>query len=316
MSDTLVSKKPWTFKIYSAFIQNTTPELRRQGKKLRHLSFEAISLYNYLSSFASKTSPVPFPSMATIRFDTGWGISTIKKYRRELEQIGLLERGQRKERGRWSSNLYTLNDPAPPSTTFSSVEKQPTEKSSTDFQPSAFETTKKYQCTERGTSAGEDRHEVPDPSSRSTAFGGPAAAAEEPPSAEDGGEAPEPPVSAAKRAESLIQSYREWGTAAQLPVSVVPREREAVTAYFQDNPSMTARELTAIMISAWVMEETVRQGTDHELYWHCRLKSKRLLTFIKHLPEIMDELEWTGTQKRIEKIERIAQEKFLLRKAA
>src|SRR5437879_2244344 len=120
MSDTIESKKPWSFKVQSQFIQNTTSALRKRGNRLRKLSFEARCLYIYLSSFASKNSPVPFPSIYTIRFDTGWGVSTIKKYRRELEEAALLSRRQRKEGGRWSSNLYTLLDPQATPTGFES----------------------------------------------------------------------------------------------------------------------------------------------------------------------------------------------------
>jgi hypothetical protein len=167
MPDTIESKKPWSFKVYSQFIQNTTHELRKRGKRLRELSFEARCLYIYLSSFASKNSPVPFPSMATIRFDTGWGISTIKKYRRELQDAGLLELDQRKENGRWRSNLYTLRDPILPTKTFSSAKKQPATKQPAKEQPAEKKPTKKYQYNGRSAEP-EKNHEVENSTSSNT----------------------------------------------------------------------------------------------------------------------------------------------------
>lgn len=63
-------------------------------------------------------------------------------------------------------------------------------------------------------------------------------------------------------------------------------------------------------------EGSTTPGTDHEVFWHCNMKSKRIKTFMEFLPAIQDELEWQGTAKRIAKAYRKAEETFLRKAAA
>ncbi len=117
-------------------------------------------------------------------------------------------------------------------------------------------------------------------------------------------------------AEQFIQDYRAWGKAAQITPTVVQEDRQALQQFFADNDHITPAELIAIMLAAWMMNNTITPGTEsHEAYWHCRRMSKRIKTFVQYLPTIQDELEWKG-QPQAEKIMRIAHQRFLQQKAA
>ncbi len=62
-----------------------------------------------LKSYASKTSPNPFPGRFTICQMMGIGINTFKKYRRELEVNGWLQRENRRlENGDFGGSVYTI----------------------------------------------------------------------------------------------------------------------------------------------------------------------------------------------------------------
>lgn len=306
--------KSWEFKVRSEFIQGTTHKLRARGRKTVALSFEARALFIYLDSFASKNSPVPYPSMETIRFDTGWGVSTIQKYRRELQNAGYLELRQGTWNGRFSSNLYTLIHSLDPMAAKQSVEKQSTEPQPADLQSADHKSTKRYHSDGRGTSVdSEDRHEVLQPgSSRNTPPSARAAAADEStPSATQSGVSPEPPGPRSK-AVKFIQDFRHWGKAARIPATLIPTEQEALIAFFRDNEEITAQHLGAIMLAAWMMEDKkITPGTEtHEAYWHCMRKSKRIKTFLQFLPNIQDELEWKGDDQQIERVYRCAEKRF------
>ena len=74
----------------------------------RNLSATAKLLYAYLSSFAGADN-FCFPSKEKIMFDLGLSQGTISKYLKELVQHGLVSVSQKKEGGRFSHNLYSLN---------------------------------------------------------------------------------------------------------------------------------------------------------------------------------------------------------------
>lgn len=69
-------------------------------------------LWICLKSYASKTSPNPFPGRHTLCQMLDVGISAFKKYRRELEQNGWLQReDKRHENGDFGGSIYTLMVP-------------------------------------------------------------------------------------------------------------------------------------------------------------------------------------------------------------
>lgn len=65
-----------------------------------------------LKSFASKTSPHPFPGRHTVCKMMDIGVNSFKKYRKELELNGWLERmDRRNQNGDYAGNIYTLMVP-------------------------------------------------------------------------------------------------------------------------------------------------------------------------------------------------------------
>lgn len=76
--------------------------------KDKALSIEAKAIYAYLASYsgAGKTS---FPSVSLVCGDLGISRQRFNKYRKQLEDAGLLTVTQVKNKGVFSHNVYTLN---------------------------------------------------------------------------------------------------------------------------------------------------------------------------------------------------------------
>ena len=76
--------------------------------KDKSLSIEAKAIYAYLASYsgAGKTS---FPSVSLVCGDLGISRQRFNKYRKQLEDAGLLTVTQVKNKGVFSHNVYTLN---------------------------------------------------------------------------------------------------------------------------------------------------------------------------------------------------------------
>jgi hypothetical protein len=291
-SDTLQSrKKRWHFSVEKDFVCDS------------RLSPMARMLYLVLTSYASPTSPVPFPGMRTLSTILQCTEDTIRKYRVELERNNWLEVERRRDGlNKWLNNAYILLDgpddpgamPKKPDMAFSGHGKNPSR-----VKPGV----KSTQVLKEETSEAKSNQQEQYRASGDGAAGG----GDSTPSAISG------PRSSA---EKFIQEYKTWGRAARISATVVPAERTALQEFFADN-EITPAELTAIMLAAWLMDSTaITPGTEnHQAYWHCRVKSRRIKTFIQFLPNIQDELEWKG-QPQAEKIMRIAQQRFLQQKAA
>jgi hypothetical protein len=262
-------------------------------------------LYLVLMSYASPTSPVPFPGMRTLSAILQSTEDTIRKYRQELELAKWLVVERRRDgQHKWLNNAYILLDgpedaeamPKKPDMAFSGHGEKPTRP-----KPGIKSTQVLKEETKEEKSNQQEQYR---------ASGDGAAAAQSTPSANFAG-----PRS---KAEKVIQDFRSWGKAAKLTATVVPDERNALQEFFTDNPDTTPVELTAIMLAAWMMDgDEITPGTKtHEAYWHCRLKSKRIKTFLQFLPNIQDEMEWSSDPQRIEKVYRVANHRFIQQKAA
>jgi hypothetical protein len=141
------------------------------------------------------------------------------------------------------------------------------------------------------------------------AFGGGAAAADPTPSATLSGPR--------NQAEKFIQAYKQWGKAAKIVHTVVPKEREALVSFFTDNPEVSQEELTAMMLCAWMVPRDLKtEESDFNPFWFCQYKSQRIETFIENVIKIGEETNWTPSAKLIDKQYRLAEQKFLHQKAA
>jgi hypothetical protein len=301
-TDTLHSrKKKWHFSVEKDFICDRT------------LSPVARMLYLVLMSYASPSSPVPFPGMRTLSTILQCSEDTIRKYRQELELAKWLVVERRRDgHQKWLSNAYILLDgpddagaiPKKPDMAFSGDGENPT-----PLKPGI----KRGTSTERSEPQKQPKAKTNSSSNTGPSGADAAAAADSTPAATQAGETPAPPPpSADSKAETFIQEFRHWSEEAKMSSSVVPRERQAAVEFFSNNQKFTPRELIAIMLSAWIMQQSVTPGTNHEVFWHCRVKSKRIKTFLDFLPNIQDELEWSGSEKRIERSYRLAQKQFSL----
>jgi hypothetical protein len=116
-------------------------------------------------------------------------------------------------------------------------------------------------------------------------------------------------------AEKFIQEYKTWGKAARKTATVVPAERAALQEFFTNNPEVTPRELTALMLCAWLVPADRKvEGTDFNPFWHCNHKSKRISSFLEWLPKIQEETGWN--ERMTSRQYQSAAERFLQQKAA
>lgn len=261
-------------------------------------------LYLVLMSYASPTSPVPFPGMRTLSTILQCSDDTIRKYRVELEDANWLAVEQRRDgHSKFLSNAYILLDgpedagamPKKPDTAFVGIgEKRSPLKPDTKS------------CTITGEE--QPNHEVKkNQQQQYRASGDGAGAVESTPSATQG------PRSSA---EHFIQNYKSWGKAARInSTTVVPDERKALQEFFTDNPEISDRELFAIMLCAWRMPSDRKlEDTEYNPFWHCNHRSKKIASFIKNLSKIQEETAWEA--KLTEKQYQLAEQKFLQAKAA
>jgi hypothetical protein len=292
------------------------------------LSFPARFLWILLKSYASPSSPVPYPGfetlahfMSSFRKDRHTKATerkpmdedTLRKYRQELVDKGfLIVERIRNGFAEWENNRYILMD-GDPHPDFSGLEK-----SGAGGHPGRCGTGAKevplqeeVPAKRRGTSSSSSTL----PSARATA------ATKSTPSAAQSGDTPEPPTpdpGPRRKTDSFIKLFKYWARQAGIINTVVPQERDDLQAFFTDNEDTTPEQLFAIQVTAWMMKEgEITPGTeDHEAFWFCRLKSKRIATFIQHLPQIMDELEWAGGKAQVDAAMAAAHRKYVHKKAA
>jgi hypothetical protein len=116
-------------------------------------------------------------------------------------------------------------------------------------------------------------------------------------------------------AEKFIQDFKQWGRAARITATVSSVERASLQEFFSLNPEITPRELTALMLCAWIMpkDQTVA-GTDYNPFWHCNHKSRKVSGFIEFIHKIQEETDWAAS--KMDKVYRLADQQFLQQKAA
>lgn len=303
-------KKPWRFTVESDFIRGA------DGGNGKRLSAMARMLYLIIQSYVGPNSPVPFPKVTTIAHYMGVGTDTLRRYTAELVEGNWLRVEQR--RGGWNqfgSNSYILLDGEP------YVENPCTDNPLTAkpcaADPSTADTRTKSTQVKCVPSVKERNHEVKRRTSSNTVAPSAAPGAAAAPEFNlAGATAPAPPgASPEAKAEGFIRMFRDWGTTVGLPVSITPRDTEAVVGFFEDNTDYKPGNLFTIMLAAWMMDpEAMQEGTDRKMYWFCTKKGRRVLTFMKHLTEIQDELGWRGVPDQIKKVQETAHKRFVVKK--
>jgi hypothetical protein len=313
------------------------------------LSFQARFLWILLKSYASPSSPVPFPGfetlayfMSSFRKDKKSGEieskkmdeDTLRKYRQELiDRNFLIVERVRNGFAEFENNRYVLLDGSNPH-----PENPGPEEALAGRSPGRLNTgAKSTHSNKEGTqtpAARQARCEAPKTRSSNTSpsASAAAAAARSLPAATGAG-APDPRQdlkageervveeegldtgsSPESKAERFVKEFKEWAKHAGLSTSITPRDREAVIEYFQDNEEMSVRHLMAIMLCAWQMDPvTAEDEAGRDRYWYSNKKARRVFTFMKHLTEVQDELNWTGTEESIEKSLSAANKRFCVK---
>lgn len=314
-------KKPWTFAVESNFIRNT------------QLSLQCRALYLILQSYLGPKCAAPWPKINTLISYANVQEDTLRGYLKDLVHYGWLRiEHRRKEFSRFDSNVYILLDGDPdvkhprPKDKKSAFGKPSSENRGTAF-PSEVPPSladRGYKCTHVKSTKikeGTKRPFGPRSTSSNTAPSGtvPAPPAVLSPSAPSlGPQAPNPAGteedSPEKKAHRFISNFRGWAECAELPSSVSQKDKEVVQAFFQDNPKEPVRDLTAIMLAAWMMDETAlvdEKDQSRLRFWYCAMKSRRLVTFIKHMSEIQDEICWRGEEEQKTKVFRKAKKRWV-----
>jgi hypothetical protein len=119
MQNRLAYKGDWSFSVRKDFVLNP------------NISIGAKMLYIALRSFCAPDGDTAFPSSKTLAASLGVSRETVFKYAQELERLGLLERTQQQEGGRFTHTLYTLFDTDSPCRKKPCTEKPVAEKSDT-----------------------------------------------------------------------------------------------------------------------------------------------------------------------------------------
>lgn len=102
------------------------PKLVMQDKRL---SIEAKAIYSYFCSYAG-AGDTAFPSIRKICYDLGISEERYRKHFKTLLFCGYITVEQKKEKGRFSRNIYTLNDKPKEDNT---IKTPYTEKQGTEF---------------------------------------------------------------------------------------------------------------------------------------------------------------------------------------
>jgi hypothetical protein len=310
------------------------------------LSFQARFLWILLKSYASPSSPVPFPGfetlayfMSSFRKDKKSGDieskkmdeDTLRKYRQELiDRNFLLIERVRNGFAEFENNRYVLLDGSGPHPENPGPEVSGPSKSPGRSNTGAKSTHINKEETQVAA-PGKNRCEAPKTSRSNTSpSASAAAAAAVSPSASSGAAAPAPPrrddfgvegvdwtdqkSSPALKAERFVKGFKEWAVDAGISPSVTPRDKEAVIEYFQENEEMTVRHLLAIMLGAWQMDP-LDEGDDagRQKYWYSNKKARRVFTLMKHLTEIQDEINWNGTEEQITRVLTAANKRFCIK---
>ena len=104
------------------------PKMVMQDRDL-HINSKAI--YAYFCSFAG-TGSCCFPTRKKICYDMGISNDTLSKYLKQLTEKGYISCEQKKEHGKFSHNIYTLNSTILPCPKTSDTENAVYDKSDTN----------------------------------------------------------------------------------------------------------------------------------------------------------------------------------------
>jgi hypothetical protein len=260
-------------------------------------------LYLVIDSYSSKSSPVPFPSIALLCRILCCKEETYRKYRKELESRGLLRVERHRGAGmKFERNRYYLLDgdenvekPSP---------KKPTmEKIDDGKKPSRPNTTTKS-TQDLKIDHSQRRHEVPKPERENAAgaaqppspclspsgtYAPPSAPQKAPPSAPQKAPPAAPRGTPAEETGKLLTEWSKWyGWFYQEAFFVDVKQKKVVQAFFADNPDMTARELMAIALRAWHQAHEF----DTETHWWCIYRSQLPANLVSGLADILGETGW------------------------
>jgi hypothetical protein len=292
-SDTLQSrKKSWHFSIEKDFVCDES------------LSPMARMLYIILMSFASPTSPVPFPGMRLLGRLLHCTEDTVRKYRKELEQHAWIDVEHRRDgHNKFSRNAYILLDGPEPG----AVPKKP---GMENFSVGEIGSRKNTGIKSLPVGEEETREAKSHKQQQYRASG-------------DGGDADDVPTPSAVKgprssAETFIKNFKEWGKEARITATVIPAERTALQEFFTDNPEVTpyGSELFALMLCAWIVPVDLKvEGTDYNPFWHCNQKSKRMPD-LPGVPASDHRKRPTGLARMIAKQYRLPQERCSLQQKA
>ena len=129
------------------------------------------------------------------------------------------------------------------------------------------------------------------------------------------------PLTSKKKAAAFVSQWKKWYKIAHgKTASIIPREIELVEEYFDLNEGRTPLQLIMLAVGAWMVKPAdlslLASGVDP--YWHCHHKSKKIASFINHIPEIEEQIMpsgWDATDSQVETIMNLAKKRFKLETA-
>ncbi len=238
-------------------------------------------LWICLKSYASKTSPNPFPGRHTLCQMMGIGVGAFKKYRAELESNGWLEReDRRREGGLYFGSIYTLTAPEICKQNLQrGVEKRTPVKRTPDYRTPDNRPPKDHQS--------EDPHKKKTTTTtEGAAF---AASGRSEPAPQAGAAAPGP----RQEADALI---RRWSELFQkwfgIPYRSTIKDRKSAEEVFSSFEHARVRDLVYVACSMWNLTRE-KEAIDDEidpLFFN--FKGQRSIDFFcRHLEKIINEQE-------------------------
>jgi hypothetical protein len=124
-----------------------------------------------------------------------------------------------------------------------------------------------------------------------------------------------------KKATAFTDQWKKWYRIVhQTPASIIPREVELVEEYFSLNEDRTPLQLIMLAVGAWMVkpadQSILPSGVDP--YWHCHHKSRKIASFVNHIPEIEEQIMpsgWDASDEQMETIMNLAKKRFKLQTA-
>lgn len=265
----------WSYAVQSSFSQG-----HRNGVRVHSLSSDARMLFIYLRSYVGPNSKIPFPGVERICGDLFWNPSTYKKYRRELEEAGYVERVQRRNGGVFRSNGFILK-------LSPSVKKPSTVKPSAVTPPTVKSPTKMYQSSEEGRPI----READTTGVGSTPGGADSPSQDEPPAAVE---------RPGTKTNVLIEMWKQWYRRFnQKDLTIDSHQKSKLLAFFKAEPTYTSREIMAIALNAWMQAQTDK--TEGKEWFWCKERSRLPGDLVNGISSIQQEIGWKRTEGRIQR---------------